>query len=64
MTARQMYPAIGTLVAVRFESLEVNCYVTDVKSAYGEVRLKVKPVVGAGDQWITMSRVNRIEEGK
>jgi hypothetical protein len=56
-TAKQMLPAIGQTVCVALESMHVLCIVVDVKSAWGKVRLLVKPVTGTGEQWIEMARV-------
>lgn len=57
MTAREMLPAIGASVAVRFEDLTVNCTVRNVKSSYGRTRLLVAPTAGSGEQWIELPRV-------
>jgi hypothetical protein len=56
-TAREMVPALGTHVHVRFESLTVECWVKDVKNSYGKPRLLIVPVVGSGEQWVEMTRV-------
>jgi hypothetical protein len=56
-TARQMTPAIGAEVEVRFESIIVYCTVRDVKNSYGRCRLLVEPMSGAGEQWIEPSRI-------
>ncbi len=62
-TAKQMIVAVGTMVDIRCESLEVTVTVLDVKHAYGRERLLVKPVCGGpGTQWIEMSRVIRAHE--
>lgn len=62
-TAKEMIIAVGTLIAVRCGDLEVNCRVLDVKNAYGQNRLQVTPVKGAGKQWVEMSRISRIDDG-
>ena len=59
-TATQMIVAVGAIVAIRCESLEVSCIVVDVKNAYGRERMLVKPVAGDGSQWVEMSRVIRV----
>lgn len=56
-TARQLAPAIGSTVTVRFESLQIRCLVLDAKNAYGNVRLQVMPVAGEGEQWVDLSRL-------
>ena len=58
-TATQMIIAVGSLVAVRLEGLEVHCKVVDVKNAYGRERLLVQPVAGEGRIWVEMSRISR-----
>jgi hypothetical protein len=56
-TARQLAPAIGASVAVRYEGITVECIVTDAKNSYGQVRVQVKPVAGTGAQWIELGRL-------
>jgi hypothetical protein len=56
-TAREMLPAIGAHVFVRFESLTVECWIKDVKNSYGKPRVLITPVVGSGEQWVEMGRV-------
>jgi hypothetical protein len=57
MTCKDMIPAIGAKVAVRFESLTVVCEVRDVKMSWGKPRLLVVPVSGVGEQWVELSRI-------
>ena len=56
-TAREMIPALGAHVLVRFESLTVECWVKDVKNSWGKPRLLIVPVVGSGEQWVELGRV-------
>lgn len=56
-TARQLAPAIGAEVLVRFESLTIACRVQDAKNSWGQVRLLVAPVAGRGEQWIELGRL-------
>ena len=56
-TAKQMHPTIGQVIRVRFEQITVECAVSDVKSAWGKMRLQVEPVSGEGEQWIELERV-------
>lgn len=57
MTAKEMAVAIGHVVMIRYENINVECKVVDVKSAYGAVRLLVQPVAGMGQQWVELSRL-------
>ena len=59
ITAKDMIPALNEQVSVRFESIRVDCVVSDVKNSYGTVRLLVVPVSGGGSQWVEMGRVQR-----
>ena len=61
MTATQMIPAVGRIVLVAFDTLNVACEVKDVKTAWGKPRLLVSPLKGNGEQWIEMSRVDLAE---
>lgn len=56
-TATQMIPAVGAIVAVRFEEITVFCHVVDVKNSWGKIRLQVTPELGNGSQWIELPRV-------
>lgn len=59
-TAKQMIPAVGSQVMVRFDSFGVPMWITDAKSAWGRVRLQVTPVDGEGSAWIECDRVIRV----
>ena len=58
-TAKQMIPAVGTVVMVRCENWQVPMMVTDAKSAWGKVRLQVTPANGTGSAWVELDRVIR-----
>lgn len=57
MTAREMLPAIGAPILVRFEDITIRCTVVNVKQSYGRARLLVKPTAGTGEQWVELPRV-------
>lgn len=57
LTVQTMQSAIGKTVYLRVDSLHVSCEVTDAKSAYGRIRLLVKPVSGSGEMWVEESRL-------
>lgn len=57
MTANEMSPAVGHSVTVRFESIQVECRVIDVKHVYGKPRILIIPVNGTGQQWIELTRL-------
>ena len=59
-TATSMIVMVGTQLLVRFESIDVRCTVTDIKSSYGTLRYQVSPLSGFGSQWIQESRICRI----
>lgn len=63
-TVRELAPAIGARVHVRFESILVACTVRDAKSAWGKVRLLIEPVSGDGFQWIELERLAQAPAGK
>ena len=58
-TAKQMIPAVGHEINVHVETWTIPMVVTDVKSAWGRIRLEVEPVTGHGRQWIELSRVQK-----
>jgi hypothetical protein len=57
VTAKEMLPAIGTRAMVRFESVLVECVITDAKFSYGNARVLVSPYAGSGQQWVDFSRL-------
>jgi hypothetical protein len=57
VTAKEMLPAIGSRALVRFESVQVECTITDAKFSYGNARVLVSPVSGQGNQWVDFSRL-------
>src|ERR1051326_690315 len=59
-TAKQMIPAVGSKVLVRFDGFGIPMMITDAKSAWGRVRLQVTPVDGEGSAWIECDRVIRV----
>lgn len=63
-TTRQMMVAIGQVVRVRMENFTINMVVKDVKQAWGQTRLLVTPINGAGtgEAWIDCSRCSRIQD--
>jgi hypothetical protein len=42
---------IGTTVIYETEGLRIECIITDIKTAYGHVTYKIKPVAGSGEKW-------------
>jgi hypothetical protein len=56
-TALDMIPAIGARVLVRFETLQIECTVVNVKNSWGQPRLLIQPVAGNGEQWVELGRV-------
>lgn len=62
LTAKQMIPAIGQRVLVRFEDLQIECRVQDVKQSYGRIRLLIVPVSGTSNQWVEMQRVSLLTD--
>jgi hypothetical protein len=62
-TVRELTPAIGERIYVRFEQLTIDCTVVDAKNSWGQVRLLIQPVTGTGQQWVEMGRINRYPAG-
>jgi hypothetical protein len=56
-TALDMIPAIGARVSVRFESIQIEATVKNVKNSWGQPRLLIAPVSGSGEQWVELGRV-------
>ena len=56
-TVRELTPALGATVLVRFEDLTIECNVADVKNSWGKVRLLVEPLAGKGQQWVELGRL-------
>jgi hypothetical protein len=54
---------LGKTGVLRCEYLSVDVTIADAKRSYGRTLLLVRPVAGAGEQWVEESRVRRISEG-
>jgi hypothetical protein len=54
---------LGKTGVLRCEYLSVDVTIADAKRSYGRTLLLVRPVAGAGEQWVEESRVGRISEG-
>ena len=55
---------IGKTGVLRCEYLSVDVAIVDAKRSYGRTLLLVRPVSGAGEQWVEESRVCGISEGE
>jgi hypothetical protein len=53
---------IGKTGALRCEYLSIDITVADAKRSYGRTLLLVRPVAGAGEQWVEESRIQRPQE--
>jgi hypothetical protein len=54
---------LGKTGVLRCEYLSVDVTIADAKRSYGRTLLLVRPVAGAGEQWVEESRVGRISDG-
>lgn len=54
---------LGRTGALRVERLSIDVVVADAKRSYGRTLLLVRPVSGAGEQWVEESRVSGLSEG-
>ncbi len=55
---------IGKTGVLRCEYLSVDVAIVDAKRSYGRTLLLVRPVSGAGEQWVEESRLSGISEGE
>ena len=53
---------IGKTGALRCEYLSIDVTIVDAKRSYGRTLLLVRPVSGAGEQWVEEGRVSGISE--
>lgn len=57
-TANTMNESIGKTVKLCGSGgIQPEVLIMDAKSAYGRIRFLVKPIAGAGDQWVEESRL-------
>jgi hypothetical protein len=54
---------LGKTGVLRCEYLSVDVTIADAKRSYGRTLLLVRPIAGAGEQWVEEGRVRRISEG-
>lgn len=57
MTHREMGELVGHEAAIQSESLVVRVKILDAKAAYGDTRILVSPVAGAGEAWVSLQRL-------
>ena len=60
--ARPLALYIGKSGVLRCEYLSVDVTIVDAKRSYGRTLLLVRPIAGAGEQWVEVSRVAGISE--
>ena len=53
---------IGKTGMLRCEYLSIDVTIADAKRSYGRTLLLVRPVSGAGEQWVEEGRVTGISE--
>jgi len=53
---------IGKRGVLRCEYLSVDVTIVDAKRSYSRTLLLVRPIAGAGEQWVEVSRVTEISE--
>ncbi len=73
MNVRKLSQAIGARVLVSFPvgsgslksngSIGVHCTVRDVRKVWARVDLLVAPESGSGEGWVSLSRIERTNEG-
>jgi hypothetical protein len=64
MNATELSEWVGKRISVSFGDLAFECLVTDAKSAYGNLRLQIKPASGTGETWIDSSRATELPPKK
>ncbi len=64
MTCNEMIPAVGAVVLVACDGLNVACTVADVKMSWGKPRFLVRPCAGTGEVWVELSRLRMAEPGE
>jgi hypothetical protein len=59
MTGKQALELIGKQAWLKMDEFEIAVTITDAKSAYGKVRVRVKPEDerSKGEAWVDVSRV-------
>ncbi len=65
MSVAELARLIGGRVAIRAtDELVINVEVLDVRQAWGRTDIKVTPISGAGEQWISADRIVKFGEGR
>lgn len=57
MSIKQMAATIGKLATYRIHELKVDVEVIDIKQAYGNVHVKIIPVMGSGETWVKIESI-------
>jgi len=55
--AQKLIGQTGTIAVQGDGDMRVQVEVTDTKTAYGNVRVQVSPILGSGSAWVNLSRV-------
>lgn len=62
-TAETMH-AIGQMVNYRVGEMMVLVKVTDVKTAWGQTRVQITPLMGTGSQWVNIESVSKLSSNQ
>jgi len=57
MTTKEMMAVIGTNAVITMEKIKIEVEVMDARQNFGRTEYLVKPLAGAGEQWVEISRV-------
>ena len=58
MTTKEMMKLIGTNAVINVEkTLKIEVEIMDARSNFGRTEYQVRPLAGAGEQWVDSSRV-------
>jgi len=61
-TVNDLSHAIGVTCGLAVESLIIHVKIADIKMSYGRPLFLVRPVSGAGEQWVEQKRLREITQ--
>jgi hypothetical protein len=57
MSAKELMEKVGTIAVISMEKIRIEVRITDARYNFGRTEYLVKPLAGAGEQWINSDRL-------
>ncbi len=61
MTNQEQAKYIGKLALLTLNGMAFKVKIADIRSAYGRIDAKVKPLQGSGDAWVSLESLKEVK---